>query len=180
MSIRRLLKLVPPPKTPKSIGTEADWRRKEILLGISLPRQYLEVCQAYGSGWFQTVAGSRVDLINLFDDNIWRTIKFTVEGSESIKARRPELFKNGELIYLWASGFDCLSFCFVLGAGGESRILVYVSDYDEFQFYETSLVDFCVQMFSAKLDFGIVRANEFDGGVAFREILQKRRRQKKK
>lgn len=168
MSLGRLQKLVPPPKTPHKVGTEDEWRSKESSLRISLPREYMQLCQAYGTGWFD-VNGRQVALINLFDKAQIYTIKGNLGFSESIKARQPKLFENGDSIYLWGAAFDCLNLCFVLQESGAYRILAYPNDYDELQMFDMTLPDFCVEMLSAKIEFSVIPAKEFEGDVAFRQ-----------
>lgn len=52
MSIAKLKKLVPPPKSPVDNGHGQDWAKIEKHLGTKLPQDYKDFIAAYGSGTF--------------------------------------------------------------------------------------------------------------------------------
>lgn len=45
-----LVRLVPPPRTPRDVGNPADWPRVERALGLTLPLDYKQYIGAYGRG----------------------------------------------------------------------------------------------------------------------------------
>jgi len=50
--LSKLTEIVPPPKKPKGVGTAAQWSKAESELGISLPDDYRQFIETYGSGLF--------------------------------------------------------------------------------------------------------------------------------
>jgi hypothetical protein len=48
--LEKLLALVPPPAAP--VYTDADWTRVEDALGLTLPREFIEIARRYGRGAF--------------------------------------------------------------------------------------------------------------------------------
>src|SRR4051812_48293348 len=47
--LERLKKLVPPPASPKGVGSPAQWERTERTFAISLPPDYREFVHTYGN-----------------------------------------------------------------------------------------------------------------------------------
>jgi len=48
--LERLLELMPPPRSPVESGTPVSWAATEAALRTSLPRDYKQFIEAYGSG----------------------------------------------------------------------------------------------------------------------------------
>jgi ankyrin repeat protein len=55
MSLKKLLKLVPPPESPMEVGSKSDWSRVERELGTALPSDYKQFVDRYGSGTFAKI-----------------------------------------------------------------------------------------------------------------------------
>lgn len=64
MSVKALVKLVPPPLKPVSAGTAAGWKDVETRLGLELPPDYKEIVNLYGVGWF----GNWICVYSPFDE----------------------------------------------------------------------------------------------------------------
>ncbi len=87
MSIRQLMRVVPPPDDPDEVGTSVEEKEVESKLGMPLPRDYWELVQKYGSGTF---IGSFLRIANPFVDDLGK------EAADK-NGRVYSYYHNGEL-----------------------------------------------------------------------------------
>jgi len=55
-TLKRLIKMVPPPNSPVDCGSETAFKEVEQQLGLPLPPDYKEYVAAYGSGGWHALS----------------------------------------------------------------------------------------------------------------------------
>lgn len=75
MSLRELLSISPPPRTPKETGTPKAWEKIGQRLGVTLPQDYKDLIDHYGTGTFS----DSIIILNPFAENESLNLFHTLE-----------------------------------------------------------------------------------------------------
>jgi len=84
MSIRELLKLVPPPEVPIDSGDDAIWTQVQKQLGTRLPKDFRDIGTHYGTGRF----GGFLGIINPFSPHFDSQMPYLLRVLREIRHSR--------------------------------------------------------------------------------------------
>jgi hypothetical protein len=75
MSLQKLLAIAPPPEAPREIGSPKAWEKIDQRLGVTLPQDYKDFVDRYGTGTFN----DSITLFNPFAGNESLNLFHTLE-----------------------------------------------------------------------------------------------------
>ena len=161
MSFEELVKMVPPPLSPVGAGTPDGWREVEFLLGITLPQDYKQFINTYGTvafyNFFAPVSPFDNGIKVIPDNNL---IQWVSEGIETYKmvqegfpeeCHYPTFPEPGGLLPFAGDEHGGTHFWLTSGEPDEWIIVLGRSDFVDFEEHQTSLTGFLVGWLSGEI-----------------------------
>lgn len=172
MSISSLLKLVPPPATPKNPGSLPEWEKLTAKLGMALPQDYLEMCNAYGTGYFVSKGAGPIYVFNVFEPRAFRQLQQFRKATALCREFSPGVIRDDEYVLNWAADTVSVNFSILLSEKSrQSQLLLHNREMDAYRRYRMKMTDLLGRLFMGKLKTDFFKSSDFDGGVTFQQRL---------
>jgi hypothetical protein len=162
MSFRKLFTIVPPPETPKETGSPKAWEKIDQRLGLTLPQDYKDIIDHYGTGTFNNF----ITLYNPFAENeslnLFHALETHHRASQMAQhmidspwtALHPfELYPAHQGLLPWgmATSFEKIFFWQIKGAPKNWNTIFYNLRNGEYEVWKIPCADFLEGIFTGTI-----------------------------